>query len=460
MQKLVAKYGAAAHLAILAVAPLFLFAFWGDATQATVLLWLSALAFVWVVLEPSVRNRESLHDARRRVVSEISHDSLFWVSLLLVIFTGVRALNGGIGLAYDAEIAKWYVAEARLPFFPGSVGSSGYLPFSTAVAVLVLLQGCRHALGRSARMSFLLVSSSLAGLASVVAITLLPFGNVRVAEAASGFTKAYSYVGVTFGLHLLSATVATFAVFERKWNSLVVLSFVAVGGTAAGAFVFSPTLFGSAFGIALVLVFIYSFAYACRALEGSGNFKFLVVFGMALTMGGLYVTALIPQQMMQERLTPYLAQSLFGDKFFDIRNVLSAAAFKAWIQHLWIGTGIASYHLDFKFFAQPSDWALVKHGVIAVSNGWWMVLAERGIVGLVALLVPCGFLLFTYVRRAILGIRAYELPHPACLLGPLPLVLLAASGSVDCSFLRTDVLMMAGALMAVAAKGFRKERRA
>ena len=127
MQKLIAKYGAAAHLAILAVAPLFLFPFVGDETIATVLLWLAVPSAVWMVLEPSTRWDEAPHEARFRVVREIVRDPLFWTMLLVLAFAGVRALNSGIGLAYDAESSKWYVSAASLPFFPGSVGGAGYL---------------------------------------------------------------------------------------------------------------------------------------------------------------------------------------------------------------------------------------------------------------------------------------------------------------------------------------------
>ena len=94
-------------MAILAVAPLVLFPFLEKSDIATVLLWLSAFVSVWVVLVPSIRSGEALHDARCRVASAIVRDPLFWVSLLVIAFTGVRALNGGIGLAYDAETAKW-----------------------------------------------------------------------------------------------------------------------------------------------------------------------------------------------------------------------------------------------------------------------------------------------------------------------------------------------------------------
>ena len=454
MQKLIAKYGAAAHLAILAVAPLFLSLFFPETVTATVLLWLSLPAGVWIVLEPSLRNGESLRGARFRVVSEIATDPLFWASLALVAFAGVRALNWGIAMAYDAEAAKWYVTSARMPLFPGVVDAHGYLPFSALVAMTVLTQGCRHALGRSARVSFLLVASVLAGLAAMTAVGLVAAGHEGAVAAAQGVSRAYSYVGVAFGLHLLAGVVAVAAMFERKWNVLIPLAFPALGGTLAGAFAFAPALFGGVFAAFLLLLFVY--ALFSRSLEGAARFKFLVVSGVALALGGLFSVALLPEQLFQEKLSPFLTFTFFDDAFFRVRSVLSGIAFRSWTEHLWIGSGIASFPLDFRFAAEKADWELVKGGAMAVSNGWWLALAERGIVGLVALLTPFCFLVFTFFRKAAKG---RGVPHLMCWLGPLSLLLLLSSGAVDCSFLRPDAMLAAGAFMAVSAKGFRGMKR-
>ena len=69
VHQFLAKYGLAAHLAFLAVAPLFLFPFCAASSVAVTLLWLTLLAAVWCGLMPSVRRGERLYDARLRVVS-------------------------------------------------------------------------------------------------------------------------------------------------------------------------------------------------------------------------------------------------------------------------------------------------------------------------------------------------------------------------------------------------------
>ena len=102
MQKFIAKFGCAAHLAVLTVAPLFLFPFVEREMLAVVMLWLSLPAALWAILEPSVRGGEHLHNARRRVLRGMLRDPLLWALLVVVVITGVRAVNVGIALAYDA----------------------------------------------------------------------------------------------------------------------------------------------------------------------------------------------------------------------------------------------------------------------------------------------------------------------------------------------------------------------
>ena len=183
VQRFIAKYGLAAHLALLAVAPLFLFPFFADGIVTETLLWLSLVSALWMVFEPSMRAGESLSDSRHRVARAILRDPLFWILLVMVAFSGFRALNTGIALSYNAETSAWYVSDQAFPLLPGSVKGSGGLSFSATVAFSVLLQAGRHSLGRAARQFFLLVSSSLAGLAAVICLLLLrlvlPVGCVR-----------------------------------------------------------------------------------------------------------------------------------------------------------------------------------------------------------------------------------------------------------------------------------------
>lgn len=458
MQKLIAKYGAAAHLALLAAAPLFLFPFFSQNVVATVLLWLSLPAVVWTFMEPSVLDGEMLHNARERMIRAMLTDPLLWTCLVLVVFTGIRAFNFGIGLSYDAENTVWFVSSARFSLFPGSVGSDGYLPFSAAVAATVLIQGCRHSLGRSARMVFLFLSSALAGLAATVVIFLAAVGNVAALAVLQAKTMSSSFAGLAFALLFLGGVTALAAAFERKWRLMMPLFAFAIGGTAAGAFAFSPAIVSFAGGCAGVVLIVYSFAFVCMKLRGSSEFKFLVFCGISLTLGGLLVAAFLPAKTLAERTAPYMASAIFSDRFWELRELMDGIALKTWLAHLWIGTGIGSFPLDFRFAAKPEAWEFVRGGVVAVPNGWLTLLVERGLVGAVSMSLPVAFLIFSYGLRLAEGIRVWSMPHPACLLAPLVLSVVGVVGVFDCSVLRVDVLLAPLATLAVSANSFLRKR--
>lgn len=458
MQTAIAKYGLAAHLALLAVAPLFLFPFCGAPAIASVLLWLSLAGVWWILMEPSLRGGEMLHDARRRVWRAVGRDPLFWTLLVVVAITGVRALNTGIAMAYDFETRAWSVSSPALPIMPGSHGDAGVLPFAAAVALGVVVTGCRHALGRSARMAFLLVSSSLSGVAASLLILLASRGDAVVNAAIACGPSWLHYPGVSFALFLLCGTVALYGAFERGWNAAVLLVVFAVGGNAAGLFAFAPAFDAVVFaGVAVVLFFVV-FASACRSLRGSGEFRMLVVFSIALVLGALLVVAVLPDKVVAAKTAPIVAMDLLPADLLDRRRVLSSAAFKSWVLHPWAGVGMGAFQFNLRFSVAASDWSFVPRGIAAVPNGWWQLLVERGIVGVVAVALPFGFLLFTYFRRAAGCVRARRLPGPTVLVAPLAIAALAATAFFDCSLLRADVLVIAGAILAVSAKSFPKEK--
>ena len=461
MQRLIAKYGLAAHLALLAVAPLVLYPFCDEGSVATVLLWLSLLTSLWMILEPSMRRGEGLLDSRRRVAGEMMSDPLFWILLVLVVFSGFRALNTGIALNYDAETAVWYVSEQSFPLLPGAVASSGFLPFAVTVALLVLLQACRHSLGRSARHLFLLVSSALAGLAAIIDLVALRFGHFGGAAALlppeDGF--GYSFIGFAFGLYLIGGMIALVAVFEHNWNMALGFAALAIGGSVVGVIAFAPFHLSAVLLAAAFLILSYVLVYSRKTLQSSGLFRIVLVALFSLVLGGLFVMVVLPVNAFAARLSSLPAFSFFSEGFLKVRETLSVIAFKSWISHLWLGTGLSSFPLDFRIHAQAADWELLPQGAALLANCWWLLLAERGVIGLMLFVLPFGSLLYTYVRRLIGGITILELPHPACIVAPVVLTLFVAAGFFDCSPARAEVLLATGSLVAISAVSFPRVRR-
>lgn len=457
MQKAIAKYGLAAHLALLAVAPLLLFPFYGASEIAVAMLWLSLAGAWWIVLEPSLRGGEMPHDARRRVFRAISRDPFFWVALAVAAFAGLRALNTGIAMSYDFETRSWSVSSAAFPLLPGSFASSGDLPFAAAVAFGVVVVGCRHAMGRSARMAFLLMSSALSGAAAAWLLLLYGHGNAAAKAALECAPDWLFHPGVAFALYLMCGTVSLLAAFERGWNAAVLLVVFSVGGNVAGLFAFCPAIDAVVFAGAAVLLFAAVFLSAWRTLQGSGKFRLFVVFSVAVVLGGLMVVAALPDGVVAAKVAPFVSRELLPDGLLDRRGVLSAAAFKSWTSHPWAGVGMGAFQFDLRFSIAAADWVRVPRGMSAVPNGWWQLLVERGIVGAVAIALPFGLLLFTYFRRAAGCVRARRLPGAAALVAPLALAALACTALFDCSLLRADVIVVVGAILAVSAKSFPKE---
>ena len=445
-------------MSILATAPLFLFPFFGDAEVAKVLLWLSLSAFVWMVMEPSRREGERMHDARRRFSREFLKDPLMWFSALWCVIAVARWCNSGVSMAYDAELSAWSLKAPAMMFFPGSAEACGLLPFAALVAFTVLMQGLRHALGASARMAFLFTMSLLAGIASGVAVVMAFFGS-SILEQMKCPSLIPSYVGVSFGLAMLAGLVSMVAAFERRWHRIMILFVFAVGGCAMGLVCFSPVYMTVVFTGALLLLLLYSMFYSMKNLSGSGEFKLLVVFSVSLCAGLALVYLMVPPATVSEKLAQLLEWNVFTEKFWAERDVLSAIAMKMWFSNPWIGTGLGSYPMALDFFAADADWQIISSSQSMPLHGWWHVAAERGIAGAIMLAVPFLFLLFTYASRLIGGISA-RLPHPACLLCPVVLVAGALLMFVDSSLLRPEALLIFSALMAVSASSFpiRKKR--
>mgnify|MGYP003294222138 CR=1 FL=1 len=456
MQKFVSKYGLAAHLALLAVAPLFLFPFCGEAWTARVLLWLSLFAGDWILMEPSRRSGEMLHDARFRVASGIIRDPLFWLMLFIVLFAAVRCLNGGVAMKYDAEGGDWTLTSPAVVFLPGCVKDAGFLPFSVAVAATAVVQGCRHALGRSARMAYLLTSSVLAGIAALAAAIVCSTGNSGVLKIAScGYVDA-SYAGVAFGVHFLASIVAIVGMFEHGWKRVMPLALVGTGGTGIGLFCFAPLPMVLVWVAAAVLMLVFALTYVGVKVGGIAIPKSLILFSISLLLPVLFVIGVMPAELRESRLAYFTGGGLFPENFEALRGVLSSIAAKAWGNHPWIGSGLGSFALDIRFNATDADWAVLTPGQLGALNGWWQLLAERGIAGSLFLVAPLAFLFWTYFVRlaaAVSGVRSRgvaEVIYPMAFLGFLSLASVVVCGFVDHSFFRAETLLAVAATVTLA----------
>ena len=439
------------------VSPLFLFPYLSDDVMSVVLYWLTAFGCLWLVLSPSQLRGETLHQARGRALREIKRDPLFWLSCFLVVLNAVRYANCAIRLVYDAETTRWNLGGS-VTFLPGGIPGSGTMPFAMSLMAVVLLAASRHSLGKAARVAFLFAASAFSGLAAIIACTLVVLKNDYALTFAGCSYDTPSFIGVVFGLFAIGGTMSYIAALERKtWRKLLPLSVFIIGGNVTGAIYFAPALPLGIFAVAEVFALILSVVLAGRSVGASSLFRGLTIFALGLLIPVLFIAGLPTGDLLTSRMAVFMGGSPFPDGYAATRDVLSRIAMKAWSGNEWLGTGLETFNLDIKFLASAADWKAISPMNAGAYSSWWHVLAERGIVGALMIVVPFGFLLWTYGRRLVWALGRHSF-LPTCWLAPIALAATVATGFFDISFLRPDVLVVLGTYMAISASSMPQPR--
>lgn len=440
----------AAHLALLAVSPLFLFPFCPHGDTAEVVMWLSAFAAVWVFVEPSRHAEEMLHDARSRVAGEVVRDPLFWVMGILTLLAALRWINSGIELAFDTETMRWYLREPLFAALPGALTGFGKYEFSVTLAIWVILTGVRHSLGKQARLSFVLTSSIFAGIAAVMAVSLAAFDHPVALRAAKALFDVPSFVGSVFAAYALAAVVALSGVIEAKWKRVGWLSAFAIGSTLAAAFVFSPAVSVLLYAAAAVLTAFICMGWLGTVSRGVNAIKFFAVLFVGVTLAVIVVICVAPDQIVESRIVEIKSLTLFPKGFDEVRATLSKIALKSWEGAKWLGSGLGTFSSQMRFVAERDDWKIILRARPSAYSAWWTLISERGLIGAIMLALPLGFMIFTFLRR-IPGIFGNRFFLPGCWLGFAILAVAVAESFYDVSFLRSEALLAIAAFMAISA---------
>ena len=472
MQKFISKYATAAHLALLAVAPLILSPFFKEEVVADVLLWLSAITFVWVLMEPSRRLDEMLHDARSRVVRSVWTDHVFWIALAVVIILAIAALNTGVSLACERNDDRfvWTIQSAFVPILPGSVSGCGYLPFAVSIAALTVITGCRHALGKAARASFLFSASFLAGLSGVVFAVVSYCGNVTITAFFAADWHEPSFMGFGYLLYFLSSIAVLPLAAENRWLSQLplFLIIIAIGGTSLGLVLFAPPLIMLVAAIALIPTLLFVLVYRFIHAGMLPAFRLLAVFLLSLTIPFLTVEGLIADgnKDLVAKFESVGEKHFLCDNYDAGRKLFALSAEKSWKVHPWLGSGIGSHPLTFRFNAsqvassvdKELGYAADQHTAISkiVSpmqkgsfHGWWLFITERGLIGLLSVAAIVVLLLSTVVLRSVSkGFKSAL--NPVVFIALVALGVEISSGFHDVSFLRPEAVLAVGAFLALA----------
>ena len=447
MQKLITKYGLAAHLAILAVAPLFL--------SPSAVLWLAGLTAIWVIMEPSRVGDEMLHGARARVRRELLVDALFWVMLVWTILVGFRALNDGVAMAYDAENGKWYIASAAVSIFPGTTANCGFREFADSLALMVLFAGLRHALGKSARYMTVFLASFIVGAIGIGYFWTFSSGDRMLIWMAKCSITRPDFIGTVFWMFAIGSLVSMEACLERRWYKALPLAVVGLFGNALAAFTFSPAPMTAIFALVLIIMLIYSIVYI-RLKVGAKELAFLLMTLAVLTFVGLTIVEKVPTAILKLKTDFYSTWAIFPAGYHAAREALSKIALEVWKGHPWIGSGLGSFGIDIRFIADDFFYDIVSSSQQQPLNAYWQILAERGVVGAFLLVVPLVMALITYIRRAIGGFKS-ALPHPLCWAALLIVAVVLTEAAYDCTVLRAGMFPAVMTFFALGAGSFAKE---
>ena len=418
------------------------------------MVWLSVLALVWIIVEPSRRTGEMLHDARKRVAVSIPKDPVFWLFAALLAIALIRFLNSGIGMAYDVENIRWYVSEPAIPFLPGSAEGAGYLPFATVLSAMVLSLGIRHALGKSARISFLMSCSFLAGIAGIAAVVLARYGEKTFLAMIACRTTASSFAGSACGMYTLAAIAALAGASELKWGAAKSLAIPAIGGALAGLWYFAPAPVVLAYVAAAVVLLIASLAYVAFSVSplAAAKMSAIVVIGVAVSL--MFCLCGVPEGLNESRLSMLGGfYAMFPAKFLEARDALCTIASKVWRANPWTGSGLGSFMVDVRFNATASDWNVIDSAQSCALNGWWTLLAERGLVGVLSLGAVLSFVFASFAVRCVRA-PSRKVFVPFVALAVAALAALATEAFFDEALRRSDVLLAAFSFICLSAWAF------
>jgi hypothetical protein len=454
----VSKYATAAHLALLTVAPLFLFPFCGEGEIAKVLFWLSLLVASWVVMEPSPIGDEYPHDARRRFAAEVVKDPLFWFSVVLVVFAFVRSVNGGVRLAYDAEAVEWSLRNPAVGVLPGCVDGAGILPFAACVALLVGLQGFRHSIDGGASVAYLVAASIFAGISAIVAVCAFAFGNQSVASLVKCEYLNPTFIGTAYGVHLAGGLVALFCCVERRWVAAEMIVAVGMAASTLGLVFFAPIATILVFGILFLVLLLVSAVLSRHAISSAGWLRCMILLLPTVIVAIVAFMLDSDFAFMSAKREALLSFSILPDGFREVRDALSGISLRAWKDCPWLGTGLGAFPLKMRFVATQADWSVVSPFQCAPCNGFWAFLVERGVIGASFLVVGTAILAWTYIARLVFS-RSPRRWRGIHFLAPLTMLALVAVALVDCSFMRADVLLAGGAAMALSSAALPAEGR-
>lgn len=465
----VSKYGLATHLALAAALPAALAQFVSVNVLACVILWVSFLTLVWILMEPSVYSGETVSAARWRVVHGVLRDPLTWFLSFVVLFACCRWLNGGVKLAFDPEVAAWSVKDPSLAFLPASVGDAGFLPFALACAAMSVIVGIKHALGRNARLWFGIFSGAVSATGAFAAAVYAGIGDSSFKELAMRSFGAPYFLGPLYALFLPLVVACGVEAEERGMKKARLVLAWAVAGNALGAYVFLPVFLSIFYFLISVFLALVALVLAARRanVAVAARAASMIFFGVIIAV---FTFMVLPDADIRgQKMEGIEIEKVFTPALADRNEALRRIAKTMWLEHPWAGVGIGAFELHAPFCATKEDWSVLPPKPRDGSNGYFTLIAERGIVGGLIWLAGISLLLWFWGRRLVGAFgwqkeqdegRAFLQNMPTIVwVGPLVLMACAVDAWFSSGFPLTPLAACAMVALSLSAASFPKAKR-
>ena len=397
----VSKFGLATHLALAAALPAALAQFVSVRTLSVSMMWVSLVAWIWIAFEPSVLSGETVSRARSRVFGRMIRDPFVWFMILSVLFAFVRWINSGVALFYDAEKTLWSVKEPTMSMMPASSGDAGFLPFAVSVVLATVIVGVRHALGRNARIWFGVTMGAFSAIGGLAAAVCVAFGIETFKAAASMNFGVPWFSGTAFALILPVSIACGVEAEERGITKARLLFALAVAGNAVASFVFLPALLALGYLLISVIVATVSLAL-CKNRAGAAacaRAASMIAFGIVGALSAVMAPSY--KGIVQEKIQGVNIENAFTPALDDRNEALQRVSLAMWKDFQWGGVGVGAFKLQAPFYVAKEDWQVLPPRLEQGPNGYFSLIAERGIVGALFWLVGIGFLLFFWVARLV-----------------------------------------------------------
>lgn len=242
-----------------------------------------------------------------------------------------------------------------------------------------------------------------------------------------------------------------------------------VAGNALGAYVFLPMLLSLSYFLISALLAVVALMLAARRANAAvaARAASMLFFGVIIAV---FVFMVLPGGDIQGRkVEEFAIEKSFPPALADRNEALRRISKTMWLEHPWAGVGVGAFGLHVPFCATKEDWTVIPPEPKDGSNGYFTLIAERGIVGGLIWLAGLGFLLWFWGRRLCGAFvwqkeqdegRAFFQNMPAVVwAGPFVLIACAVDGWFSSGFPLTPLAACAMIALSLSAAAFPKAKR-